>query len=213
MLSRIDETAMERMAQRYRAHFVNSLSGYKSANLIGSISPQGLTNLAIVSSVFHLGADPPLMGLIMRPHSSPRHSLENIEATGCFTINQVHQSIHRQAHQSSARYPRGESEFDAVGLTPRFGERLIAPYVAESRLSMGMELVRVRHLEENDTLMVSARIVEVWLDEVALAGDGHLHLEHLDTVTVSGLDHYHKGESLGRLAYAKPDRPPLTLEE
>nr|WP_028107912.1 flavin reductase [Ferrimonas futtsuensis] len=200
------------MTQRYRAQFVNSLSGYKSANLIGSISPQELTNLAIVSSLFHLGANPPLMGLILRPHSAPRHSLENIQATGCFTINQVHKNIHRQAHQSSARYPREQSEFDAVGLTPRFGDRLIAPYVAESRLSMGMELVRVRHLEENDTLMISARVVEVWLDKAALADDGHLHLERLDTVAVSGLDHYHKGESLGRLAYAKTGQPPLSLE-
>lgn len=100
-----------------------------------------------------------------------------------------------------------------MGLTPRFGQRLIAPYVAESRLRVGMELIRVRRLEENGTLMISARIVEVWLDQAALARDGHLHLERLDAVAVSGLDHYHKGKSLGRLTYAKADRPPLTLGE
>jgi len=39
------------MKQRQRAHFINSLSGFKSANLIGTQSNAGITNVSIVSSV------------------------------------------------------------------------------------------------------------------------------------------------------------------
>lgn len=83
---------------RTRAHFINSLSGFKSANLIGTQDDQGQTNLSIVSSVFHLGANPPLVGMIIRPHSVARHTFENILQTGFYTINQVNQFIYSQAH-------------------------------------------------------------------------------------------------------------------
>ena len=105
---------------RTRAHFINSLSGFKSANLIGTQDQQGNTNLAIVSSVVHLGANPPLVAMIMRPHTVPRHTFENIKQTGVYTINQVNQSIFKQAHQTSARYDKHESEFEHTGLTTEY---------------------------------------------------------------------------------------------
>ena len=55
------------MASRRRAAFVNSLSGFKSANLVGSADRQGHTNLAIMSSAVHLGSHPPLLALVIRP--------------------------------------------------------------------------------------------------------------------------------------------------
>lgn len=57
-LSRQDIQAMD---QRERARLINSLSGFKSANLIGTCDKQGLENLAVVSSVVHLGSNPPCL--------------------------------------------------------------------------------------------------------------------------------------------------------
>ena len=45
------------MDDRYRVFFVNSLSGFKSANLIGTASPDGIHNLCMVSSVVHIGSN------------------------------------------------------------------------------------------------------------------------------------------------------------
>jgi hypothetical protein len=64
------------MENFYRAAFVNSLSGFKSASLIGTIDKNKQTNLAVFSSVFHLGSNPALMGFINRPDSVDRHTLE-----------------------------------------------------------------------------------------------------------------------------------------
>ena len=75
ILQRSDIEAMEK---RSRANLVNSLAGYKSANLLGSVNGRGQTNLALMSSVLHIGAHPPLVGVLIRPHSVPRHSLENL---------------------------------------------------------------------------------------------------------------------------------------
>ena len=97
------------LEKRYRAAFINSLSGFKSANLIGTRSIEAHTNLSIVSSAIHLGSDPALMGIIFRPDIVERHTLENIRSTGFFTMNHVGASFYDKAHQTSARYDRSVS--------------------------------------------------------------------------------------------------------
>jgi len=205
------EQDLQQMQPRYRAMLVNSLSGYKSANLLGTISKRGSTNLAMISSVFHLGADPALMGMIMRPHTVTRDSLENLLASGDYTLNHVHPDMLLAAHQSAARYAAGISEFDETGLTAQFSEALSAPYVQESRLKIGLQLVESHTLKVNGTVLVIGRVVELLLPPDVIAEDGHVHIERLQTMAVSGLDHYHLGNSCGRLAYAKPDQPPVFL--
>ncbi|MCE2594457.1 flavin reductase family protein [Motilimonas cestriensis] len=189
---------------RYRAHFINSLSGFKSANLIGTCDANGNHNLAIVSSVFHLGANPPLIGMIMRPHSVPRHTLENIQATKVYTINQVNADFYQQAHQTSARYDKNQSEFEQVGLHPELGQQILAPYVAESALKMGLKLISTQTLAVNGTELVIGEIIEIMVDDEAITKDGYVDIELLDCVTVSGLDSYHVTSRLQRLPYAKP---------
>ena len=95
--------------QRYRATFINSLGGFKSVNLIGTRSESGLSNLAIFSSIVHIGANPPLVGFIVRPDSAERHTLENILETSYYTLNHINESIVINSHQTSARYQIGRA--------------------------------------------------------------------------------------------------------
>ncbi|MCG7547990.1 flavin reductase [Pseudoalteromonas sp. Of7M-16] len=195
---------------RYRAHFINSLSGYKSANLVGTRSPNGEENLSIVSSVFHLGAHPPLMGVIFRPHSVRRDTLENILQTKIYTINHVNSLIWKEAHQTSARYDEHQSEFDATGLTPYYHQSFDAPFVAQSQLKIGLELCQHQTIELNKTVLVIGKIVHVEVDDNAVEEDGFINLEQLDTIAVSGLDCYHTASKIARLEYAKPNKPAET---
>ncbi len=73
----------------YRAKFINSLTGFKSVNLIGTVNKNGHTNLGIFSSIVHIGSNPPLVGYINRPVKATPHTLVNIMATGVYTINQI----------------------------------------------------------------------------------------------------------------------------
>lgn len=194
---------LQQLDKSFRAQLVNSLSGYKSANLLGSQNKDGKTNLAIISSVFHLGADPALVGFIMRPHSVPRHSLENILKTGCYTLNQVNSAIWQAAHQTSARYESDESEFDMVGLTPHYLNGFEAPFVAQSHIKYAVELQSTQTLV-NQTELVIGEIKHIYLPQNALMPDGFIDLATADTVAVSGLDCYSTANPLGRLSYAKP---------
>lgn len=200
-LSRSDIDAIEK---RRRANLINSLAGYKSANLLGSISSSGQTNLALMSSVFHIGANPPLVGLLIRPHSVPRHSLENLLEVGQYTLNMVSSNQHKQAHQTSARYDRTESEFAAAGFTEEYSETLKAPYVAGSPVQTGLSLVETQTLAVNDTVLVIGEIIELRIADNLMGDDGQLNLNAADAVAISGLDEYHTAQSLGRQPYAKP---------
>jgi len=196
---------LAKMNDRDRARFVNCLSGFKSANVIGTRDRHQQNNLAMISSVVHLGSNPPLLGFVMRPQSVTRHTWENIEESGVYTINQVNESFFRQAHQTSARYPRETSEFEACGLTPEFVDGFHAPYVAESSLRMGMQQVEIIPIQHNDTALIVGEVRWVEVKEDAVKSDGFIDIESLGTMTISGLDGYHRTQRAARLSYAKPD--------
>ncbi|MEZ4904245.1 MAG: flavin reductase [Spirosomataceae bacterium] len=134
------QTDIQNMEQRHRAAFINSLGGFKSVNLVGTKNNAGQTNLAIFNSIVHIGANPPLIGLVVRPDSAERHTLENILETSFYTLNHLNEDIYDKAHQTSARYPRAVSEFEAVRLTPSYQNDFFAPFVKESYIQIGVKL-------------------------------------------------------------------------
>lgn len=196
---------IQAMESRYRAAMINSLSGFKGVVLIGTQDPQGQTNLAIFSSLFHLGSSPALFGHIIRPDTVYRHTLDNIMHTGVYTINHLNASIYKQAHQTSARYEHSVSEFTATGLETEYSQGIVAPYVRESSLKFGMKFEERIDLKINGTILIIGSVVETFIPSDSIAGDGYVDIEKAGTVTVSGLDSYHFTERLARLTYAKPD--------
>jgi len=204
MMRHFDKAFILEAESSFRREFVNCLSGYKSLNLIGTKNSLGVSNLSPFSQVFHIGATPPLVGILFRPHSVERHTLENILETGYFTLNHVTEDFYREAHQSAARY--SGSEFDAIGLEEEYLEDFFAPFVAKSRVKVGCRFVESQTLKFNGTELLIGGIEHVWVDEKGLRTDGSLDLNALGTVTVSGLDEYHLGTKLARLSYPKPGK-------
>jgi flavin reductase (DIM6/NTAB) family NADH-FMN oxidoreductase RutF len=200
------------MTGQYRAQFMNSLSGFKSANLIGTVNGQGQTNLAIFSSVIHLGASPALVGFITRPHSVSRHTLENITRSKQYTINQVSEAFYSAAHQTSARYLKEQSEFEETGLTAHYIDGLKAPFVKQSKLKYALALREIIPISLNNTQLVIGEITDIICDKQAINKDGYIDIESLNTVSISGLDSYHTSTRLSRLSYAKTDQLPVALD-
>ncbi len=201
--SLVDLMALE---QRYRAAFVNSLSGFKSVCLIGTKDNEQKTNLAIFNSLVHIGANPPFIGFISRPDSVDRHTLANIKSTGYYTINHIQEEFYKKAHQTAARYDKNISEFDATGLTEDYKNFFPVPYVKESIIQMGVELKEIIPISVNQTILVVGQIRHVYFPNTCLCEDGFLDIEKAGTITCSGLDSYHKTQRISRLNYAKPGK-------
>lgn len=201
-----DIHAMDKLV---RVQFATSLPGPKPICLIGTVNAVGQTNLAPFSSVVHLGSNPALLGMISRPDVVERHTLSNILESKFYTINHVHTGMVDAAHQCSARYPREVSEFSATGLHEHWEDSFSAPFVAESRVRIGMMLEDVLDISANGTQMIIGRVMLV--QEETMDADGSLDLCAMDGVASTALDTYYGITPLARFAYAKADRQPRRL--
>lgn len=208
----ISKNEIEKMDKRKRVNFINSISGYKSANLIATVSKEGVSNLAMISSVVHLGASPALLGFVIRPDSVPRDTLNNIRENKKCTLNHVNSQILKNAHQTSARYTSDQSEFKECNLSESYLGEFPAPYVKESNLSITLSFIREIPIEENGTHFIICEIEDVLLANEAIHKDGSIQLDILDSVCVSGLDTYSSGKKIGKLSYAKTDKAPQWID-
>ncbi|MBL0745560.1 flavin reductase family protein [Chryseolinea lacunae] len=193
---------------KYRIRFINSISGYKSVHLIGTQNAQGQTNLAIFNSVVHLGASPPLIGFVMRPLTVERHTYRNILAMECFTINHVHKSFLKQAHYTSAKFADTESEFTTCHLTEERVGQFAAPFVAESKIKLGLRLKEDITVRENGTHFMIGEIVHILIDDDLAEPDGQLDLERANDVCVTGLNQYSSVSKFIKLPAAKVTEMP-----
>jgi flavin reductase (DIM6/NTAB) family NADH-FMN oxidoreductase RutF len=207
----IDYNQILQLEKQKRVHLINSLGGFKSVALVGTSDENKNSNLAIFSSFFHIGANPPLIGLIFRPSPPERDTMRNILDTGFYTINHINEAIFKKAHQTSARYEKGVSEFDATGLNSEYKNNFFAPFVAESNIQLGIEFKEKVDISINNTIMIVGEIVQIYVPENCLLDDGFIDLEKANTITCSGLDSYHKTLQLDRLSYAKPDKEITSL--
>lgn len=205
-------TTIQAWERFYRANFINSLTGFKSVSLIGTVNQKGQTNLAIFSSMVHLGSDPALIGFINRPIQAAPHTLANIQTTGIYTVNHVHPSFLELAHQTSANYPDEVSEFDELGLTPEFIDSIAAPFVKESKVKYALSLEEIIPIKLNNTFLVIGKLQQVTLEEEILLPDGFLELSKASSLCSNGIDAYYSTQLIDRYEYAKPGVKPRKLK-
>ena len=207
----ISASSIKTWERFYRANFINSLTGFKSVNLIGTINSAGKTNLGIFSSIVHIGSDPALVGYINRPTKAAPHTISNIQASGVYTINHIHPSFLEKAHQTSAKYADEISEFDEVGLTPEFITTMKAPFVKESRVKYALSLKEIIPIQLNDTFLVIGEIQHVKLEDDILLADGFLSLDKVSSLCSNGTDGYYSTQLINRYHYAKPGVHPKKI--
>ena len=199
--SRIDINNLDKI---YRINLINSCSGFKSANLLGSISTDGITNVAIFSSVTHLGSNPPTLGFVLRPTTVPRNTYKNIKQTKYFTINHIWDEIFEDAHHTSAKYSEEISEFDVTNLEPEFKGKYKAPFVKNSPVQLCMSFVEEIYVPSNDVMLIVAQIEELYVNNELLHDDGLINLSKGNIMTINGLDTYAIPKFKKQLTYQRP---------
>jgi len=207
-ISRFDIEDMDRIT---RLNLVNHISGYKSANLVGTVSREGQSNVSIVSSVVHLSSSPAVLGFVQRPTTVPRHTFRNIIETEFFTLNHVHEGITDKAHYTSAKFDNDESEFEHCGLKEEYRNGFPAPFVGESRFKMALRYLNHYDIYESNTMLVVGMIESIHMPRESLKDDGQIDFDALETVAVSGLNNYHQVQPLASYAYARPGAFPSNL--
>ena len=199
-----DNDDINQMHHLYRINLINSCSGYKSANLIGTRSNDGISNVAVFSSVTHLGSDPALLGFFLRPTTVIRNTYDNIKETGFFTLNHIHQNILEDAHHTSAKYDASISEFDVTSLDEEYKDNFSAPFVKNCPLQLALEYVEEYPIKANDTILLIGKIKKLYVRDGLLEKDGFINLSKGKVAAINGLDAYAVPNFNTRLEYQRP---------
>ena len=191
----------------YRINLINSCSGFKSANLIGTKSNDGTSNVAVFSSVTHLGSNPPLLGIVFRPVSDiPRNTYENIKETGQFTVNHIHLDIIKQAHHTSAKYDKYISEFDITELEEEYKNNWHAPFVKDVPVQMALTYCEEYKIKSNNTIQLIAEIKDLYIKDDIVEKDGFINLSKANIMVINGLDGYALPSLKERIGYQRPKK-------
>jgi flavin reductase (DIM6/NTAB) family NADH-FMN oxidoreductase RutF len=194
-------TDIKNIASRTRSELINKISGFKSPVLVGTVNSNGIYNLSIISSIFHIGSNPPLLGMILRPYTEEySHTLKNIMSSEQFTISHIHHELIDQAHRCSTKFPDHVSEFKSVGLTPILHpqDHWVAPAVSESKIRLGLSLNRKIDLPNKCNLIVGNL---EWIEShESLLNDNKISFES-NNISVLGLYNYYINTELLRLDY------------
>ena len=197
----------EELDHIFRINLINSCSGFKSANLIGTKSNLGIPNVAVFSSVTHLGSNPPLLGVIFRPVTDvPRNTYENIKETGQFTINHIDASIIKDAHHTSAKYDKDVSEFDITNLEEEYKNDWHAPFVKNAPIQIALTYCEEYEIKANGTIQLIGEIKDLFIKSDLLENDGFINLSKANIIAINGLDGYTVPTLKERMSYQMPKK-------
>lgn len=202
-------TDIKSLNKIFRLNLINSCTGLKSAKLIVTKGQQNL-NVAVFSSVTHLGSDPAMLGFVLRPTTVPRDTYKNILDNQFFTVNHITKPMVEEAHHTSAKYPEEISEFDYTNLTPELIEGLEVPFVKGSPVQLYCEYVNSYEIKENNTLLIVAKINTIRVNDQIIQNNGLLNLPSAEVVAINGLSAYAETKLYKELDYQRPK--PLVYE-
>lgn len=199
---------IEQLDRITRLKIINSVTGIKPANLIGSIDSKGQTNLAIFSSVVHLGSDPALIGFVSRPQTAEvGHTYRNIQENGVYTINHIHPEFVKNAHYTSAKFDASVSEFERCNLSEETIENFKAPFVKESTFKMGMRFKEALDIKQNGTVLIIGEIEHLIFPDTSLVDDD-IDLEAANSVGISGLNSYYSLSKIEKHPFVRVNAVP-----
>ncbi len=204
----LDKSDFQALSKVPRLNLINSCMGYKSANLIGTVSKEGIYNLAVFSSVTHLGSDPALIGFILRPTTVPRHTYSNIKESDYFSVNAISESFINKAHQTSANYAPEVNEFEVTEIDMEIKTDCLVPFVKSSPVQLLCKYVNEYLIEENGTIHIIASIEKIYVENELLSDDYWIRLDQGKIVAINGLDGYAKTELIERFPYARVIQKP-----
>lgn len=208
------KSAIKDLNKVKRLNIINSITGIKPGNLIGTINKDKITNLAIFSSVIHLGSNPALLGFILRPQKRVRRdTYNNILENGSYSINHLPETLTINGHYTSAKFNKDQSEFDYCKFTEWYVDDFEAPFVKESNLNIGLKFQESVPVKANNTIMIIGSVEHIFVKENAISNEGYVDLEKLKSTGIGGLNSYYSLKKISSYPYARLSELPKFRDE
>jgi len=158
---------------------------------ISTVSRDGVRNAAPFSWFNAICADPFMVMIsIGRRKGAMKDTAVNIRDTEEFVVNVATARTAEAMVRTSADYPFGVSEFEAVGLTPIPSEVVRPDRIAESPVHLECRLERMFELGTQPIDVVFGRCLRLHVAEEVLAADGRIDALKLRPIARLGRDEY-----------------------
>ena len=189
-VSKYNESQISNLDRTFKINLINSITGLKPANLIGT-TDKNTDNVAIFSSVLHLGSSPALIGFMIRPqYKRKTDTYLNLLENPYFTINSIEREYIDKAHKSSGKYPKDISEFDELNIEKVYIDEYKAPFVKDSLIKIGLHKVEEIKLLNRCRLIVG-KVELVVINNNILESDGNIDFSKSTTTCISGCQNYY----------------------
>jgi len=147
----IDPKAVE---QRHLHHFLISVIVPRPIAFVSTVGADGTHNLAPFSYFNLISSRPPLVGIsVNRRTAGPKDTSRKVRETGDFVVNLVDEALSAQAVDASGEWAADVDEFALTGLTPVASEKVKAPRVGESPVSLECRLERIVDVGDTDFII------------------------------------------------------------
>ena len=150
---------------------------------ITTVDEAGIVNAAPYSFFNVFAEEPPLVivGIDQRPTGDRKDTVDNVEATGEFTVNLADTALVKEMVATAATFPPGVSEPEAVGLDLAPGAKIAVPRLAAAPIALECRVFELKPLGKRYLLMgeVVALVAREGLFDPETK---RLNVEHYDPV-------------------------------
>ena len=194
---------IESMEMRNKINFVNCLVGAKSSNMISTISNYGAENISIFSSVIHLGSNPALIGFLIRPQDNIlTDTYRNIIEVKQYGINSISTNMIKNAHYTSKKYKKNESEFELCAIEKEYIDKYPIPFSLDSKIKIGLKYIEEKEIINKCKLIVG-EVELIKVDTEYVNNDGIIDFNKINATCITGSSTYNKIEKIDQLAYMR----------
>lgn len=165
--------------------------------MVSVADKEGKQNIITIAWTGTICSDPPMVSISVRPE---RYSYHMIKETGEFVINLTTKELAFATDYCGVKSGRDVDKFAAMQLTPVQGEKVKAPFIAESPVNLECKVTEVKHLGTHDMFM--AEVVCVHADEKYMDEQNRFHLEMADPIVYSHGTYMTTGEKIGTFGYS-----------
>ncbi len=188
----------------------NNRQTWKPGNLLNPVpvvmvscaDAAGHANILTIAWTGTVCSNPPMLSISVMPI---RYSHHMIMETKEFAVNLVTRDLVRACDYCGVTSGRDVDKFIETGLTPFAFEKIGAPGIAESPVSLACKVTDVKSLGSHDLFL--AEIVEVSVDGKLLDAGGRLALNEAGLVMYSHGEYFELGDRLGSFGYSIRKKP------
>ena len=155
-------------------------------------------NMLTVAWVGTICTNPAMCYISVRPE---RHSYDIIKRTKSFVINLTNEDMARATDWCGVRSGKDYNKFKEMRLTPQPAQKVAAPIVLESPLSIECEVIEIKELGSHH--MFIANVVNVQADERYIDPvTDEFRLSDAKLITYSHGHYYKLGEEIGKFGWS-----------